>query len=188
MLGVSANGPLAVFDNSLQYAAVISKRFLSLFCCLIALSCKPIEENRQADVVTTIELNAEPPAGTEDRQQADQMRVIEQNIELPAGSEALDRYARVYKSGRSNHIEAVFFIPSENTLDGSCRSSKSYGPSNGQILMLCPPPDGMTAGESRWLSDGVHLPDKSDGGCSLIQIEYSIALNEVISAICNGVA
>lgn len=131
-----------------------------------ASGCHPVEQNSRANLAQT----------------------IEQNIELPAGSEPLESYARVYKDAGQDRISAVYFIPSNTFIDEVCQSAKSGGPSNGQIAMLCPPPDGVRAGKRRWVDDDVSLPIQLDGGCSYVAIEYSVARDTATSARCNGEA
>lgn len=145
--------------------SVVIRAFIFLIL-MVASGCNPVDQTTHADLVQT----------------------IEQSIELPAGSEPLESYARVYKSVGRDRISAVYFIPDRMFIDEICQSAKSSGPTNGQLAMLCPPPDGMRAGESRWVGDDVHLPVQSDGGCSYIEIEYSIARKAITSARCNEFA
>lgn len=114
------------------------------------------------------------------------MDAVEKRVELPAGSKPLDRYARAYKFASEHRISATYFIPHTRFIDDACQAAKSGGSKNGQILMLCPPPDGMKAGERRWFDRETFLPAQSDGGCSFIEIEYSVTSDTVISTRCNG--
>jgi hypothetical protein len=139
-------------------------RCLILLSVFIVIGCAPAEQSQRDEL----------------------MKVIEQRVELPSGSAPLTRYARAYKFAEPERVTAVYFLPDNSFIEESCQSAKSSGRTNGQIVLFCPPPDGMRADESRWFENDVHLPDQMDGGCSFIVIEYSIALKTIISANCNG--
>ncbi len=124
----------------------------------------------------------------EERQHAELMDVIEQGLELPNGAEQLRRYARTYKFASPNRVEAHYFMPSDSFIDESCKGAKSGGRTNGQIALLCPPPDGMQAGERRWFAYDVSLPLVEDGGCNFIEVEYDVQRKAIVSAYCNGEA
>ena len=130
----------------------------------------------------------EPYGSDQNSTNAGLMDTIETRVELPAGSKPLDRYARAYKFTSQHRASATYFIPDTRFRDASCQAAKAGGSRNGQILMLCPPPDGMEAGERRWFDHRTYLPAQSDGGCSFIEIEYSITSDTVISTRCNGEA
>lgn len=116
------------------------------------------------------------------------MDTIEQGIKLPIGAEQLPRYARAYKFTSPDRVSAFYFIP-DDSFDGEfCTVARSGGRTNGQIALLCPPPDGMEPGERRWFRDDVDLPDVLDGGCSYITVEYDVQRKAITSASCNGEA
>jgi len=147
------------------------KRFAILIVVLAATGCGSAQEPYEDDPKST---------------KAGLMNAIENRVELPAGSKPLDRYARTYKFASANRISAAYFIPDTRFINDACQSAKSGGSKNGQIVMLCPPPDGMKAGERRWFDRETYLPAQSDGGCSYIEIEYSITFDTVITIRCNG--
>jgi hypothetical protein len=124
----------------------------------------------------------------EERRHAEIMNAIEHGIRLPPGSKSLNRYARTYKYASPSRVIAFYFIPDDKHDEWFCKGAKVGGPTNGQILLACAPPDGMTPGERRWLGDKVFLPDVSDGGCTYVDVEYDLKSKAVIHAYCHGEA
>lgn len=142
------------------------KRHFILLSALLAAGCGSAEQRRHAKL----------------------MDAVEQSLKLPNGAEQLPLYARAYKFASPSRVVASYFIPDGSFDGGFCAEAKSGGRTNGQIALLCPPPDGMKAGERRWFADDVYLPDILDGGCSYIAIEYDVHRKAIISANCNGEA
>jgi len=122
----------------------------------------------------------------QERRQAEIMDRIEQQVKLPTGAEPLERYARTYAFKSRDRVSALYFLP-DLANDEGCRIAKGYGPkSAGAVARLCPPPDGMKAGERRWFKDAEALPIIFDGGCGNIDIEFDLKTGSVIFAHCNG--
>lgn len=113
---------------------------------------------------------------------------IERTMVLPPGAGNLGRFARAYKLQSSSEVIAFYFVPEADNSQLSCEVAKVGGPANGQLALLCPPPVGMRAGERRWFSNDVHLPDVCDGGCNYIDVRYDIRTRKLLSAVCHGVA
>ena len=122
----------------------------------------------------------------EQGQQNEIMEAIEREIQLPAEAAALDRYARAYKRASPTRIVAFYFIRYGKPNSFSCTAASENGPSNGQILMRCPPPDGMAAGERRWLDDAMSLPGADDGGCDYVDVEYDLDTKSFVRVSCHG--
>ncbi len=112
------------------------------------------------------------------------MDTVERQISLPRGSLPLRAYARAYAPLSKDRVSALYFRPM--TEFTSCREAKDGGPTNGQIVLLCPPPDGIRAGERRWLNDSLLLPSVSDGGCAFIDVEFDTRAKRVVLARCHG--
>lgn len=122
----------------------------------------------------------------EERRQAAIMDSIEQQVKLSADAEPIERYARTYAFKSRDRVSAVYFLP-DLANDEACRVAKGYGPkSAGAVARLCPPPDGMKAGERRWFRDADSLPLISDGGCQNIDVEFDLNAGSVIFAHCQG--
>jgi hypothetical protein len=113
---------------------------------------------------------------------------IESKVQLPPRAQLLEYYARAYTYASSTRVAALYFRPLDNQDFEFCEGAKSYGADNGQILLGCPPPDGMKRNERRWLGNGTLLPVVDDGGCAYINVEYDLTTKTVIRAYCNGVA
>ena len=116
------------------------------------------------------------------------MNAIERSIQLPSGAKSLNQYARIYKHASSTLVAAFYFIPDDEHDEWFCKGTKEGGPTNGQTLLACPPPDGMRAGERRWLGEKVFLPKVSDGGCYYIDLQYDLKSGTVTHAQCQGEA
>lgn len=116
------------------------------------------------------------------------MDAIERDIRLPPGARPLKEFARTYKFASPSRVVAFYFIPSKQHDEWFCQMAKKGGPTNGQIVLGCPSPDGLRAGERRWLGDDVSLPDVCDGGCGYIDVEYDLKSKAVTSAHCHGEA
>lgn len=112
------------------------------------------------------------------------MDMIERQISLPKGARPLKTYARAYAPSSNERVSALYFRPDASL--SSCAGAKAGGPTNGQIALLCPPPDGFKAGERRWLTNSRLLPSVSDGGCAFIDVEFDIPSTKIISAQCHG--
>ena len=124
----------------------------------------------------------------EQPQQAEIMDAIELDVQVPSGAPPLNRFARTYKYASSARVVAFYFVPDDKPDERFCSRIKEGGPQNGQVLLGCPPPEGMKAGERRWLNDDVSLPDVNDGGCNYIDVEYDLKSKSVIRADCHGEA
>ena len=112
------------------------------------------------------------------------MDLVERQITLPRGAKPLTAYARAYAETSKDRVSALYFCPDAEF--SSCRGAKAGGPSNGQIVLLCPPPEGMQAGERRWLDNSQSLPSVSDGGCAYVDVEFNIPAKKVVLAQCHG--
>lgn len=112
------------------------------------------------------------------------MDTIERQISLPQGSSPLGSYARVYAPSSEDRVSAVYFRP--NASFPSCSEARAGGPTNGQVALLCPPPDGIKAGERRWLTNSELFPVVCDAGCSFVDVEFDVRSKKVISARCQG--
>jgi len=124
----------------------------------------------------------------EQRRQTEIMDAIEHDVQIPFDARPLTQFARTYKYASSTRVVAFYFIPHDEPDEWFCKGAKEGGPTNGQVLLGCRPPDGMKAGERRWLSDDVCLPYVNDGGCNYVDIEYDLRSQSVIRADCNGEA
>ena len=124
----------------------------------------------------------------EQRQHTESMDAIENNVQIPSGAGPIIKFARTYKYASSTRVVAFYFVPDDKPDEAFCKGAKEGGPTNGQILLGCPPPDGMKAGERRWVSDDVFLPDVNDGGCNYIDVEYDLKSKSVTYANCHGEA
>lgn len=121
------------------------------------------------------------------RQHTALMQTIENNLRLPQEAGKIEKFGRAYKFGSPNRVEAFYFVPNVQHDDRFCEGAKGGGRTNGQIVLACPPPDGMKAGERRWFDNDVHLPSVNDGGCNYVDVVYDIRLRKVFSARCHGV-
>jgi hypothetical protein len=122
----------------------------------------------------------------EKRQQAELMDQIEQKVLLPREAGKIERFARAYKFGSADRVEAFYFVPDGQHDPWFCEGAKKGGRTNGQVALACPSPDGLEAGERRWFGNDVHLPAANDGGCDFIEVVYDIRSRTVASAKCNG--
>lgn len=114
------------------------------------------------------------------------MDAIESQVRLPPGAAPLDAYARAYALAPADRVVAFYFTPMDQLIDEECQAIKAAAPaSRQQIVLLCPPPEGMRAGERRWFG-GNRLPVVEDGRCSFLNIEFDLARQVVTSAECNG--
>lgn len=116
------------------------------------------------------------------------MDAIEHDIQMPSGARPLNQFSRTYKYASSTRVVAFYFVPDEKPDERFCKATKDSGPNNGQVLLGCPPPEGMKAGERRWLNDDVSLPDVNDGGCNYIDVEYDLKSMSLTRADCHGEA
>lgn len=114
------------------------------------------------------------------------MDAIEHRVQLPPGAAPLAEYARAYAYAPGGRVIAHYFQPDGHFLAEPCNGAKRHGPGNGQIAMLCPPPDGMESGERRWYEDYKMLPDATDGGCDLIDFEFDSQTMIVRDIRCHG--
>jgi hypothetical protein len=125
-------------------------------------------------------------SSVEERQQVGLMNTIESKVRFPPNAGKIERFARVYKFGSPGHVEAFYFVPDGQHDQWFCEEAKSGGRTNGQVVLACPPPVGMKAGERRWFGEDVYLPNVNDGGCDFINVIYEISSQTVASATCNG--
>jgi hypothetical protein len=116
------------------------------------------------------------------------MDAIEQGVQMPSEARPLNQFSRTYKYASSNRVVAFYFVADDKPDDRFCSRTKEGGRKNGQVLLACPPPEGMKAGERRWLNEDVSLPDVNDGGCSYIDVEYDLKSKSVTRADCHGEA
>ncbi|WP_179042531.1 hypothetical protein [Sphingobium lactosutens] len=142
------------------------KPYLALPAMLLTVSCTSSEQRRHLEI----------------------MDAIEHAVQIPSGAGPMSQFARTYKYASPTRVVAFYFIPDETTDELFCEGAKEGGPKNGQVLLGCPPPDGMKAGERRWLNNDVFLPDINDGGCNYIDIEYDLKSKLFIRAECHGEA
>lgn len=112
------------------------------------------------------------------------MKMIERQVSLPKGASLLKTYARAYAPSSKDRVSALYFRPEASFF--SCAEAKIIGPTNGKIAILCPPPDGIKAGEQHWLTNTRLLPSLSDGGCAYIDLEFDVPSKKVIPAQCHG--
>ncbi|MDB5714312.1 MAG: hypothetical protein JWO15_1709 [Sphingomonadales bacterium] len=76
----------------------------------------------------------------EEREQTDLMNTIENKVRLSPDAGKIERFARSYKFGPSDRVEAFYFVPDVQRDQGFCEGAKSGGRTNGQIALVCPPP------------------------------------------------
>ncbi len=122
----------------------------------------------------------------EDRRRIELMDAIENRIHLPVGAGPIARFARTYRFAAPDRVVGSYFTPDTAYYRSSCEEARRGGRTNGQVVLLCPPPEGMTAGERRWFDDDVHLPVVDDGGCDYIDVEYDVRTRTFALAHCHG--
>lgn len=112
---------------------------------------------------------------------------IEREIRLPVGTQPIHAYSRVYAYAPENKVVAIYLIPS-NPDQRLCdeekeieRKEKSEGASR-----FCPPPEGLIAGEKRWIEDYKMLPGAHDGGCDYIDVQYDLNSKNFLQVACHG--
>lgn len=139
-------------------------------------------------VITALALCIGGCSPQEEREHFELMDAIESKVQLPSRAGLLQDYARAYKYTSSTRVVAIYFRPFNGQDLWFCESAKTYGSNNGQILLGCPPPDGMERNERRWLGSEVLLPVADDGGCDYINLVYDLTAKRVTSTTCNGEA
>ena len=126
-------------------------------------------------------------ASPEERRQTDLMDRIEKQVQLPSGAGEITRFARAYKFSSQDHVIALYFVPNARPDQAFCDGARGGGPTNGQIALACPPPEGMKAGDRRWFGNDVYLPAVFDGGCNYLDIGYDVRKRSITIGRCHGV-
>lgn len=124
------------------------------------------------------------------------MRRIETKVQLPKGARPLGAYDRYYRWSAPGEVVAGFVLPyPPSNPDEGCTIVDSKGE------RPCPPPTARDRETYRkamarfkgprervWVN-GKYLPSDgiSDGGCTVVNIRYNVALDRVTQLYCNGI-
>jgi hypothetical protein len=91
------------------------------------------------------------------------MDQIESKVRMPAGSGPVSRYARYYAFDTKGGVSALYTThvdPQWKSLD-------------------------LPVGQRRWLSNEAHLPAISEGGCSVVEVQFNSASEQVERVECH---
>lgn len=112
---------------------------------------------------------------------------IENAVPLPAEAAPLNHYARIYAKGAGKHVVALYFIPSAPD-KARCGAVLAHQAKSASVAQLCPPPQGMLAGERRWFEHPVQPVQRSEGGCTQIDVTYDMDRHRIVKNHCYGSA
>jgi hypothetical protein len=126
------------------------------------------------------------PAEREHNRVMDQ---IEARVHLPAGARRLQNYARYYAYGDHRNVIAEYVIPMNDAPQPGeiCEDLSANFTSQKVPCQPFKTDWAMPAGERRWMADQGHLPGVSDGGCSVVVLEFDLKNSEFTHVACNGV-
>lgn len=117
------------------------------------------------------------------------MDAIEKALVLPPRAHPLGDYARFYAFEADGKVVGRYVIP-ERAEPETATGCLWVGRNGKTRVEPCPPsrawPEGVAAGERKWVADPASVPGMSDGGCRQVNLLYHPRSGKVEWVFCNG--